>query len=181
MRPVPSVRRPSRLLDAEELWNYALKLLSARALSAAELKIRLQRKAAPGSDVAAVLQRLQDCGWLDDEAFADSYASARRERGGWGPQRILRELAAKRVSGQLARQAVEKAFAGADEVSEAERFLERKFRGQDLQKVLSDERRLAAAYRRLRYAGFSGSAATAALKIYSQRAEELSADEPESR
>jgi predicted esterase len=86
---------------------------------------------------------------------------------------VLRDLRAKQVSPRVAQEAVDKAFAGVDETDLARRFIERKYRGKDTAQLFNEEKSLAAAYRRLRIAGFSSGAAIAALKSYSKRADEL--------
>ncbi len=54
-----------------------------------------------------------------------------------------------------------------------EAFLKRKYRGKDLGAFLKEEKNLAAAYRRLRYAGFSSGGSIRALKRYASQADEL--------
>ena len=60
-----------------------------------------------------------------------------------------------------------------------EAYLSRKFRGKDLASWLSDDKNLMAAYRRLRYAGFSGGNSIRVLKRYTQQADQLEGSEPE--
>jgi hypothetical protein len=77
------------------------------------------------------------------------------------------------VAPTVAERAVASAFEGTDEVQMIENFLERKFRNVDLAQHLRDDRRLQAAYRRLRYAGFSSGASIRVLKRYAERAGDL--------
>jgi regulatory protein len=60
-----------------------------------------------------------------------------------------------------------------------EAFLKRKYRGKDLGPLLKEEKNLASAFRRLRYAGFSSSESIRVLKRYASRAEELELMEEE--
>ena len=69
-------------------------------------------------------------------------------------------------------------FDPVDERALIDAFLRRKFRGVDLAQELKQPAKLASAYRKLRYAGFSGSNSVAALKRFSDRADELE-DDPE--
>jgi regulatory protein len=166
-RPAPKKK------DAAQLWEYALKALGRRALAEAEIRQRLNEKAANAADVGPVMAKLAEYGYLNDERFAENFASARRANQGLGRMRVLRDLRGRRVGAQTAELAVEKTYAGADELTLAEEFVARKFRGRNLTEYLADPVHLASAYRKLRYAGFGSSACIRVLKRYSGRAEEL--------
>ena len=72
-----------------------------------------------------------------------------------------------------AEKAIEKVFAGTDELALAEEYVARKFRNRDLKEYLADPNHLASAYRKLRYAGFSSTVTVRVLRRYSERAEEI--------
>ncbi len=171
-------RRP-RKLDAAGLWEHALRLLRARALPAAELRDRLRRKAADPADVAPLLEKLRYYGLVDDEKYAESYASARLESRRQGRLRVLRDLRLRRVPARVARAAVEKVYGDTDEAGLIEEYLRRKYRQVALAEHLADPRNLAAAYRKLRYAGFSAQSIIEVLKRYSTQAEELGSEPPD--
>jgi regulatory protein len=174
--------RKAKLLDQEALTNYALRLLGGRGYSTGELREKLRRRAERAESVDAVLAKLKDAKYLDDQRFAENYAAARLENEGFGKMRVLRDLRQHRVAPKLAEQVTERTFQSTDETELIENFLKRKFRGKDLGPFLADEKNLAAAFRRLRYAGFSPGASIRVLKRYAKRAEELEAmetDEPE--
>ncbi|HEX4273704.1 MAG TPA: RecX family transcriptional regulator, partial [Bryobacteraceae bacterium] len=78
-----SSKRP-RKLASEELYEYAVKCLGARAYSSGDLKSKLRLRAAHPPDADAVISRLEDHGYLDDRRFAQSYASSRVENDGFG-------------------------------------------------------------------------------------------------
>ncbi|HBY60792.1 MAG TPA: RecX family transcriptional regulator [Solibacterales bacterium] len=156
------LRKP-KLLDEAALKEYALRLLGGRALSAGQLREKLRSKAERKEAVDAVLAQLKEYGYLDDRAFAETYANARLNNQGFGKQRVMRDLRQRRVSAGIAEQAVAKTFADSDEVALVEAFLARKYRGANLTELLADEKKLASVYRRLRYAGFSGSASAKVL------------------
>jgi regulatory protein len=146
------------------LWDYALRVLGVRAHSASELRQKLSRRAETPSDLEATLQKLRDYGLADDRKFSEAFATGRLESSGFGRFRVLRDLRAKRVASTVAQTAVEKVFAETDEVSLIERYLERKYRGQDLRKLLKNPKHMASVYRRLRTAGFGSGAALAVLR-----------------
>jgi len=153
--------------------NYALRALGSRAQASGELRDKLLRRASRREDVDAVMQKLKDAGYLNDRSFAEGYAAARLENEGHGRARVLRDLRQHRVAPKLAEQAVERTFAGTDELELIDQFLKRKFRGKNLPAWLAEEKNLAGAYRRLCYAGFSSSNSIRVLKRYASRAEEL--------
>ena len=171
--------RPAKLGE-DALWDHALKQLSRRAHSANELTDSklLQRADAPAT-VAAVMQKLRDYGYTDDQKFSEALASARLQNEGFGKFRVLRDLQSKRVSSGVASQAVAKIFEGSDERELIDAYLARKYRSVILHDFLQQDKNVASAYRRLRTAGFSSSASLAALKRHGQRAADWE-EQPES-
>ena len=173
-----SQRKP-KLLDQTGLLNLALRALGSRAHSTGELKEKLRRRAERQEDVDGVLAKLKESGYLNDRRFAENYASARLENQGLGKMRVLRDLRQRRVAPKLAEQVTEQTFQDTNETDLIEAFLKRKYRGKQLGVFLSEEKNLAAAFRRLRYAGFSAGASIRVLKRYASRAEELESMEAE--
>jgi regulatory protein len=70
-------------------------------------------------------------------------------------------------------------YAGTDEAKLIEEFLFRKYRGKQLKTFLSEEKNLAGAFRRLRYAGFSAGQSIRVLKRFANQPEVLDALESE--
>ncbi len=173
-------RRTPNLLDADGLFHFAVKALAGRALSIGELRERLRRRAADAGDIDPVIARLKSYKYLDDAQFAESFASVRRDSEGLGKARVLRDLRQRRVAPSVAEKAVNTAYAGFDEAAAVEHYLQRKYRGKNLGEYLAEEKNLAAAYRRLRYAGFSSGVSIRVLKRFASRADELAdVDQPE--
>jgi regulatory protein len=158
--------------DAEDLWNYALRVLGRRAHSVHELKEKLARVAKSTQDLEATLAKLREYRLADDRKFSEAFATARLQNQGFGRFRVLRDLQSKRVASATARNAVENAFSGIDEEELVQQFLRRKYRAKDLSQWLLIEKNLAAAYRRLRSAGFTSKASLAVLRRYTRRVEE---------
>ena len=171
-------REPKRF-QKEELFNYAVRALGGRAHSIGELREKLRRRAENTEDIDGVVARLKEIGYLDDRRFAESFAASRLENEGLGKMRVLRDLRQRRVAPQLAEQVTEKTYQETNEAELIEGFLKRKYRGKKLGEFLSEEKNLAAAYRRLRYAGFSAGASVRVLKRFAKQAEELEALESE--
>jgi regulatory protein len=153
--------------------------LGGRAHSSGELKEKLRRRAQNEADVDAVLAKLKESGYLDDRRFAENYAAARLQNQGLGKIRVLRDLRQRRVTPKLAEQVTEQTYQATNEAELIEEFLRRKFRGKELGKFFSEEKNLAAAFRRLRYAGFSAGQSIRVLKRFANQPEVLDALEGE--
>jgi regulatory protein len=162
-----------RQLDADALYDYAIRLLGARALSAGEVRERLLRRAANPDAVEPAIRKLKEYGFLDDARFAENFAAARRDNQAFGPFRVTQDLRKRRVAPALASEAARQAFAEIDEAAQARRYLERKYRGKDPAQFFAEEKNLAAAYRRLRMAGFGSGVAIGVLKQFAKNAAEL--------
>jgi regulatory protein len=172
-------KRQPQPLDPEKLLNVALRALGGRAHSAGELRDKLRRRAQSDEDVDSVLAKLREAGYLNDRRFAENFASARLQNQGLGKMRVLRDLRQRRVAPKLAEQVTEKTYEQTDEAKLIEEFLRRKFRGKQLSTFLSEEKNLAGAFRRLRYAGFSAGQSIRVLKRFASQAEVLDALESE--
>ena len=177
-----ATRKPQPL-DRDQLLNVALRALGGRAHSSGELREKLRRRAQNDEDVDAVLAKLRESGYLNDRRFAENYAAARLQNQGLGKMRVLRDLRQRRVAPKLAEQVAEQTYKDTEEAALIEEFLRRKYRGKKLAEFLSDEKNLAAAFRRLRYAGFSAGHSIRVLKRFASQPEMLdaleSADSPQ--
>ncbi len=167
-----AVKKP-KPLDRNALMSYAAQTLASRALSVTELKTRLRRRAENPDDIDEVIAHMKEYGYLSDQRFANAYTEWRRDNQGFGKARVLRDLMARKVAPDLAKEAVEEAFEKVDETKMVEAFLARKYRGKDLGTLLKEEKYLASAYRRLRTSGFSSGTSIRVLKRYASQAEQL--------
>ena len=146
-------RKPRRL-DADALWEYALKSLGARAQSIGELREKLRRRAERAADIDGVLARLKEHHYLDDRRYAESFASARLSNEKLGRTRVIRELRARRVAPAVAERTVERVYQGVEEEALIEEWIRRKYRVAPREGLFQDRHDVAAAYRRLARAGF---------------------------
>jgi regulatory protein len=171
-----AVRKSPKLAE-NALWEYALRVVGHRAHAAAELRRKLSQRAESPAALAAVMEKLREYSFVDDQKFSDVFAASRLQNNGFGKIRVLHDLRAKQVAPAIAEQAVAKVFEGTDEATLIQQFLDRKYRSVDLKTFLQEEKNLASAYRRLRVAGFSSQGSLSALRRYNRQAEEWS--EPE--
>lgn len=153
--------------------QYALRCLGGRAHSTGELRERLRRRSETAADVDTVLRKLKESGYLDDRRFAETYATSRLENAGLGRMRVLRDLRQRRVAPAVAEQVVDRTFRDTTETDLIQAFLERKYRSVPLPAFLAVEKNIAAAFRRLRYAGFSAGNSIRVLKRYARNEEAL--------
>ena len=120
--------RKIRLLDAEALWGYALKVLGGRAYSSGELREKLRRRAARSGDVDDILARLKDHGYLDDRRFAEGFAASRLSSEKHGRTRVLQDLRQHRIAPSLAERTVKEVYRDVDEEALIEEWIRRKYR-----------------------------------------------------
>lgn len=130
-------------------------------------------RAARPAAVDEVINRLKDVGYLDDRRFAEGFAAARLENDGFGRQRLLSDLRSRRISGNLATEAVDRALDGKDEADLIDAYIERRMPSLASGGRIEDDRKLAGAYRRLRRAGFSSGPVLTALKRLAARPESI--------
>jgi regulatory protein len=104
---------------AEDAYRAAVRLLAARPRAVQEIVRRLRQKKMAPQAAAEAVGRLEAAGLLDDGEFARSFARSRAERG-YGPMRILADLAARGVDRRVAEVAVGEVTAA----SESDRMAE---------------------------------------------------------
>lgn len=171
--------KPPAKLAEEALFDYAVRALANRARSSDELRFRLRGKAARLSDVEPVIARLKDLGYLDDKRFAEMYALMRVENDGFGRARVLQDLQRRRVTPKLAEPAVSRALEDKNEEEMVAAYIERRMPSIVAGAHTGDERKLAAAYRKLRRAGFSPGAILTVLRRFAAHPELLEESPPE--
>lgn len=172
-------RGKPKKLDAEGLWEYALRVLGQRAHSTGELRQKLLRRALSVADVDSTLAKLREYELTNDQKFSEAFATARLQNQGFGRFRVLRDLQSRRVGPTIAQRAVEKTFGDLDELALIQRYLDRRYRGKDLAEFLKEEKHLASAYRRLRAAGFTASGSLSVLRRYRHEAQDWSEPDDE--
>jgi regulatory protein len=107
----------------------AVKLLSAKSRSIAELRERLL-EGRRSSEVAVeeVIARLREYGYLDDERFAFGYASLKVRQRPIGRARLERDLMFKKVTREVAGEALDLLFAETSEADLIDRAIEKRLR-----------------------------------------------------
>lgn len=107
----------------------AIKLLSAKSRSIAELRERLlEGKRTTEVAVEEVIARLREYGYLDDERFAFGYASLKVRQRPIGRARLERDLMFKKVTREVAGEALDLLFAETSEADLIDRAIEKRLR-----------------------------------------------------
>jgi len=150
--------------------------------SEADLRRVMKSRVEPGergeAAITAVVARLREHGYLDDKAFAETYARLRQENEKFGQRRVRQDLQQKGVHSELIAETIEARYGQTNEEALARAYLERK----RLRKP-ENEKESARIMRRLVTAGFSTGVIYKILRNWDVPDEQLSAldnldDEP---
>ena len=106
----------------------ALNLLGYRARSEGELRERLGRYGYAPETVEAVIGRLGELAYLDDEEFARQRAQEKARK--YGPRRVSADLMRSGVGRELASRAVAEEFEGRSELQDARSAAARRYNGE---------------------------------------------------
>jgi regulatory protein len=127
--------------DRTDPWPTALRLLTGRDYSQAELRRRLLDKGFAPAGVDAALQRCLELGYLDDNRFALNRATSLMTQGRAVDQRILLDLRQRGISEDVACQALAKACEDCDESTLLRSLLQRRFPDFNYSSAPAKERR----------------------------------------
>jgi regulatory protein len=105
--------------------NRALHFLGYRARSRSEVRERVRRYGYGEETVRAVIGRLEELGYLDDEEFARTVVREKARR--YGPRRVSADLRRSGVDTELAQGIVEEEFAERSEVEAARSAAARRY------------------------------------------------------
>jgi regulatory protein len=178
---MPFSRPRKRSYSEEELYEYAVSALARRMRTVAELK-RMMRVRVEDAEsdygqtlIELVIRRLKDHGYLNDSQYAASFSSLRRDNQKFGRIRVVTDLKAKGVHGDLIDKAVGTAFEGVNEEKQAREYLRKK----RMEKP-NDQKQAARIFRQLVRAGFRVKTILTILKNWNVDEDTLMALESES-
>jgi regulatory protein len=166
--------RPRAFLNEAGLYDYAVKALARHMRTQVELRRLMQPRVEPGDSgeaiIATVLARLKQHGYLNDAAYAETYARLRQENEKLGQRRVRNDLRQKGVSAALVQKTIDARYAATNEEALARQHLERK----RIRKP-ENEKETARVMRRLVAAGFSTSVIYKILRQWNVPDESLAA------
>ena len=171
--------RPRKTDSEDELYAYAIGALGRRMRSVAELKRLLRPRVDADSEygrtlVELVIRRLKDRGYLNDTTYAAVYSSFRRDNEKFGRRRVISDLKAKGVHGEIIDKVVEAAYDDVNEERQAREYLGRKRIAKP-----KNQKQVARVFRQLIRAGFGSKTIFAILRKWDVDDETLSALESE--
>src|SRR6202022_2447440 len=174
--PLP---RPKKTNSEDVLYEYAVGALARRMRSVAELKRLLRPRVEADTEygktlVELVIRRLKDQGYLNDARYAAAYSSFRRDNEKFGRRRVITDLKAKGVHGEVIDTAVDSVYDEGAEEKQGRKYLRRK----RLRKPGS-QKEAARIFRQLVRAGFGSRTIFAILKKWDVDDETLTALEGE--
>jgi regulatory protein len=151
---MPFQHKPRAFLNENGLFDYAMKALGRRMRTEVDLRRLMQARVEPGERgeavIRTVLAKLKEYGYLDDAAFAETYARLRQENEKFGSRRVRQDLKLKGVKADLVEETIEARYSTTDEEALARQHLERK-----RIKKPENEKESTRIMRRLVAAGFS--------------------------
>ncbi|HEY2437304.1 MAG TPA: regulatory protein RecX [Solirubrobacteraceae bacterium] len=92
----------------QKAFQLSFAYLNRRERTVGELRLQLERKGVSHRLAEQVIGQLVEDGYLDDSRFALMFVHDKRELGGWGSDRIRRELGAKGLDRDLIESALER-------------------------------------------------------------------------
>lgn len=127
----------------ERTMNRAIKLLAAKPRSVAELKERLLEKLWTNEEiVGAVIEKLKEYKYLDDDQFASDLALSKLRRKPQGRRKLLHTLSRKKISRETLVSAIEKAFEECPEEKLIDLAIEKRFRIKGVPQTREDTKKL---------------------------------------
>jgi regulatory protein len=146
--------KPRPFLNEAGLYEYAVRALGRQMRSEAELRRLMGNRVEPGergeAAIEAALSRLRGHGYLNDAAFAETYARLRQKNEKFGVRRVRQDLERKGLDSKLIAETLDARYGQTSEEALAREHLERK----RLRKP-ENEKEAARVMRRLLAAGFS--------------------------
>ena len=171
--------RSRKNYSESELYDYAVAALGRKMRTVAELKRLLRQRVEKGEVgdllVEMVILRLKEQKYLNDSNYAAAYSMYRRDNQKFGSRRVITDLKAKGVHGDVIEKAIAGAYSGVKEEELARAFLRRK----RLQKP-ANNKDTARIFRSLLRAGFSTGTSIKILKKWDVEDEVLTALQDES-
>ncbi len=174
-------RPKKRFYSEEELYEYAVGALARRMRTVAELKRLLRARIEEAESeygktlVELIIRRLKDRGYLNDSQYAAYFSSLRRDNQKFGRMRVVTDLKAKGMHGDVIDKAVDAAFEDVNEEKQAREYLRRK----RLVKP-KNQKEAARIFRQLARGGFGSKTIFSILKRWNVDEETLSELESES-
>ncbi|MBN1593772.1 MAG: regulatory protein RecX [Candidatus Coatesbacteria bacterium] len=126
-----------------EAWQKALKFLSARAHSAAELRRKLRAHGFLEGDIDSVIEELKARNYLNDLDLSVFFIQGLIERKPYGRRWFLHKLLQRGIEKEIIEEALDKAFADVSELELASRAIQSKLSSLEREDMRSKRVKLA--------------------------------------
>jgi regulatory protein len=171
-------KRTEKIYDEAMLYEYAVGALGRKMRTVAELKRLMRERVKTQYDgqllVEVVVAKLKEQKYLNDTNYAESYSRFRKENEKFGRMRVVQDLKAKGVHGDIIDKTVGAAYQDVDEEQLAREYLQRKRLAKP-----ATQRDAAKVFRSLMRAGFASRVIFRILKTWNVDDETISALESE--
>jgi len=172
-------KQSPKIYDEAMLYEYAVGALSRKMRTIAELKRLMRQKVRQQGQVGqllveVVIAKLKQQKYLNDTTYAENYSRFRRENEKFGRIRVVQDLKAKGVHGNIIDKMVNAAYQDVNEEQLAREYLQRKRIGKP-----ATQHAAAKVFRSLVRAGFTGRVIFRILKTWDVDDETITALESE--
>src|SRR5215467_12480239 len=172
-------KRVPKIYDEATLYEYAVGALGRKMRTIAELKRLMREKVRHQQEegqllVEVVIAKLKEQKYLNDSNYAESYSRFRRENEKFGRMRVVQDLKAKGVHGDIIDKTVGAAYSNVNEEKLAREFLQRK-----RTKKPKDQKEAARVFRMMVRAGFTSRTIVKILRAWDVEDETLTQLEQE--
>jgi regulatory protein len=145
----------SEPLTAEQIYQYALRLLTGRDYTVARLRRKLASREVAEQDVENTILRLQREGWLDDARYAASFAGSALSSGRYYGVRLRMEMRRRGFTADVVTETLAPLLAESDEISEVRSAAERRYPGFSYSAASDRDKRRVLGFLQRRGFGFS--------------------------
>ena len=172
-------KRAPKIHDEAMLYEYAVGALGRKMRTVAELKRLMREKVRQQGEegqllVEVVIAKLKEQKYVNDTTYAESYSRFRRENEKFGRMRVVHDLKAKGVHGDIIDKTVSAAYQDVNEEQLARQYLQRKRIGKP-----ATQHAAAKVFRSLVRAGFTSRVIFRILKTWDVDDETITALEDE--
>ncbi len=142
-------------LSSDQLYQYALRLLTGRDYSVARIRRKLATREVAEDDTEAVILRLQREGWLDDRRYAERFAESALSSGRFYGARLRMEMRRRGFTADVVSETLAPLLAESDEISEVRSAAERRYPGFSYSAASDRDKRRVVGFLQRRGFGFS--------------------------
>ena len=147
--------RNTEPLTSDQVYQYALRLLTGRDYTVARISRKLAAREVSGQELEAAILRLQREGWLDDRRYAERFAESALSSGRFYGVRLRLEMRRRGFTPDVVNETLAPLLAESDEISEVRSAVERRYPGFSYSAAIDRDKRRVVGFLQRRGFGFS--------------------------